>query len=292
MNCAAEEYTKVQIESHLISLVGDICVGSKTLNRDMLLKYEEVAKTMPQVGIPVTHTIHGGMYAREITIPKGTVITGQIYKFNHLDIMISGDITVSTDSGETRRFTGYNCFSGMAGKKRAGYAHEDTTWITVHPVTGNNGDEIQSMITADTFEELEIFTASLNRMDYLAMVDKMEMTEQEIRSQVESKLDQMNMPIGYENLYVDDSKIEGKGFFSTCKIDADHVICSSRINGKRTPAGRYINHAKQPNATMKLVDKNIDVIALKDIEPFEEITINYSHLLKLRLESEDLKCQE
>jgi len=274
-----------------LKVIDDICVGSKTLNRESLLRYEEVAKKQPQLEIPVKHHIHGGMYGREITIPKDTIITGQIYKFDHFDVMISGDITVSTDSGETKRFTGYNCFKGMSGKKRAGYAHEDTTWITFHPFSGKDGDSIQDFITADSFEELELFNTVINRADYESMVNSMNTTEKDIRSVVENDLDQIKMPIGYEHIYLNDSKLEGKGIYSSKKIINGDFICPSRIGNKRTPAGRYTNHALQPNAKMIFNHNGMDLVAIKDIEVNEEITVNYRNVIIDRFIKGDL-CQE
>ena len=42
-----------------------------TQYRTILAKYEEFALAQPQIDIPVSHRIHGGMYARQITIPAG-----------------------------------------------------------------------------------------------------------------------------------------------------------------------------------------------------------------------------
>lgn len=277
--------------SAALKVIDDICVGSKTLNRESLLRYESFAKQQPQIEIPVTHRIHGGMYAREITIPKDTILTGHIYKFDHFDVMISGDITVSTDSGETKRFTGYNCFKGMSGKKRAGYAHKDTTWITFHPYTGKNGDDIQEFITAKSFEELSLFNTVINRADYKSMIDSMVISEEEIRAQVENKDDVIDMPLGYENIYLNDSCLEGKGLFSKTKINGDSVICPARIKTKRTLAGRYTNHALQPNAKMIFNHDGMDLVSVKDIEENEEITVDYRDVINNRYIEGDL-CQE
>lgn len=274
-----------------LQVIGDICVGTKASNRESLLRYESMAKKMPQVDIPVTHRIHGGMYAREITIPKDTILTGHIYKFDHFDVMISGDITVSTDTGETKRFTGYNCFKGMAGKKRAGVAHEDTTWITFHPVTGKDGDEIQKRITAETFEELKFFNESVNNADYELLVSQSNMTQHQITEQVTNGSDQIKMPMGYENIYTAKSFIHGEGLYSHTKINANSVICPSRIQGNRTPAGRYTNHAVQPNAYMTTENNDIMLVSNRDIEANEEITINYRDTLTMRFSKGDL-CQE
>lgn len=287
-----EKYSDEQIKDCLVSVVNDICVGSKSANRESILKYESIAKTMPQLEIPVIHRIHGGMYAREITIPAGAILTGHIYKFDHFDVMISGDITVSTDTGETKRFTGYNCFNGMSGKKRAGYAHEDTTWITFHPFSGNDGDEIQKFITAQTFEELEIFHDLVNRQDYKEFIESILMTEEEVRKQVENNDDLIDMPIGFDHIIVKESRIEGKGLFSKTDILNGEIICPSRIKSKRNPAGRYTNHARQPNAKMMFTKHgDINLMAIRDIESLEEITVNYRDVIRDRATRGDL-CQE
>ena len=277
--------------NNAVSVISNICAGNKELNREKILAYEEFAKTQPQIEIPVKHRIHGGMYLREITIPKDTLLTGQIYKFDHFDIMISGDVTVSTDTGERKRFTGYNCFEGLSGKKRAGYTHEDTTWITIHPFTGKDGDTIQEFITAETFEELAEFNASIDRADYRSMVGNMLTTESEIRKQVENKRDLTELSDDYDHIKVKDSNIEGKGLFSDRKININDVICPARLKGKRTIGGRYTNHALKPNAKMIISDGDVILYALSDIEINEEITVNYRNVLTMRNNEGDL-CQE
>lgn len=85
----------------------------------------------PQVEIPVQHRFAQGMYVREITIPKDTLMTGKVHLFEHVSIMLSGDMTVLTETG-MQRITGHNVFVSPPGTKRVGYAHEETKWLTVH----------------------------------------------------------------------------------------------------------------------------------------------------------------
>jgi len=284
-----------QEDGNAVAIISSLCGVGKGPTRANILAYEEMAKKLPQLEIPVTHHIHGGMYGREITIPKGSLITGQIYKFDHFDVMISGDITISTETGERKRITGYHCFKGESGKKRAGYAHEDTTWITFHPYgaeCSEDGDQIQKFLTAESFEDLDEFIRLVNVSDYGRMVDDMDMTEEQIRSQVENTEDQIAFPEGFDHLHVKDSVIEGVGFFSERNLEKGDVICPSRIDNQRTPAGRFVNHAMSPNAVMVLVDgQNADLVATRNIEAGEEITVNYREVISHRLIRGDL-CQE
>jgi len=107
---------------------------------------EEVMLEHEQVEMPVEHRFVNGMYAREITIPKGTLLTGRVHKFGYVDIMLSGDITVATPDG-VKRLTGVNIMEGVPGRKRAGYAHEDTRWITVHKTDAKSPEGIEDILT-------------------------------------------------------------------------------------------------------------------------------------------------
>jgi hypothetical protein len=92
-------------------------------------RLERMALGMPQVGIPTEHVISGGMYARTITIPAGTVLTGAAHKTDHLCVCM-GDIEVLTDDGP-KRLTGLHVLATKAGVKRAGYTHGPTRWTTI-----------------------------------------------------------------------------------------------------------------------------------------------------------------
>lgn len=106
----------------------------------------------PQIEIPVDHRFVNGMYAREIVIPAGTLLTGRVHKFGYIDIMLEGDITVATPDG-TKRLQGLNIMEGMPGRKRAGYAHKTTRWLTVHRTEVTDPEGIEDVLTVRTMAE-------------------------------------------------------------------------------------------------------------------------------------------
>ena len=150
-----------------LALVKAVSSVDITERRSKLNQLEQAMLTGEQVDIPVKHRFSGDIYSREILIPKGTLLTGRIHKFDHFDIMLSGDISVSTDNGEVKRLTGLNIMEGRSGKKRAGYAHEDTRWITFHSAEERDPEEMYEFLTCGSFEELEGFQIALD----LAMDD-------------------------------------------------------------------------------------------------------------------------
>lgn len=90
---------------------------------------EQAILSAPQVDLRTEHVLSGGVYARTIHIPAGTVLTGATHKKDHVNVVF-GDITVTTDAGPIR-LTGYHVIPTKAGSKRAGVAHADTVWTTI-----------------------------------------------------------------------------------------------------------------------------------------------------------------
>ena len=122
-------------------------------------KMESELLTLDQIQMPVEHRFINGMYAREITIPKGTILTGAVHKFDYVDIMLSGDIAVATPDG-VKRLKGINIMEGPAGRKRAGYAYEDTRWLTVHKTDTTTTEGIEDVLTVRTIAEFLSLPAS------------------------------------------------------------------------------------------------------------------------------------
>jgi SET domain-containing protein len=91
---------------------------------------------------------------------------------------------------------------------------------------------------------------------------------------VENEGDQIDMPEGYF-VQVKPSKIHGNGLFATKDFKAGELVCPGRINGKRTPAGRYMNHSTNANVAPEKVGDDINAVALRDIYVGEELLVDY-----------------
>lgn len=99
----------------------------------------------PQVQLPVSHLIHGQMYARTIFIPANTIVIGVLTNLDNICIL-HGDITVTTDES-VMRLVGYNILPASKGYKRVGFAHADTVWTTLIHTNGKSVDEIELEMT-------------------------------------------------------------------------------------------------------------------------------------------------
>ena len=95
-------------------------------------------------------------YAREMFIPKNTVIIGKIHRHQHLNFITKGKVVVATEFGE-KNFEAPCTFISEVGLKRAVYALEDTLWTTVH-MTEHKGEEnldkMEAEVIAPDYAEL------------------------------------------------------------------------------------------------------------------------------------------
>jgi hypothetical protein len=130
------------VDDQPIIHIENVCHDVTHTNSD-LFALERAMANLPQVDLSTTRTIGGGMLSQQIFIPKGTTLTGQIHKKEHLNIIVSGDITVATEDGNVRIDATVKPVTivSRAGTKRAGYAHADTVWITIHTFDESMSDD-------------------------------------------------------------------------------------------------------------------------------------------------------
>jgi hypothetical protein len=134
----------------------------RIIERNSIHALEDVLLELPKEdhldGESLTeHHFAPGVYARELFIPKGSVLTGKIHKTEHLNIVSQGRIAVSTQDG--RKIISAPCtFVSQPGTKRAGYALEDTVWTTIHPTEETDLALIEGQVIAKDYSEFEELT--------------------------------------------------------------------------------------------------------------------------------------
>lgn len=111
--------------------------------------------------------------------------------------------------------------------------------------------------------------------DYDQMLLDMGVTDEQIRQISRDDGDVVPMPAGFP-VQVGPSPIEGQGLLTTGEVEAGETVAPARIEGNRTPAGRFINHSGVPNSVMRaLPSGDIEVVATQPIEKGEEVTVDY-----------------
>jgi quercetin dioxygenase-like cupin family protein len=120
--------------------------------RKAILRAEEALLTLPQIPLNPIHYFAKGLVARELFMPKGSVVTGKIHVQEHLVIIIYGDVTVTTDDG-TQRYVGPCTFVGKPGSKRALLMHEDTLWVAIHASDAKTQEEAESILVTNSYND-------------------------------------------------------------------------------------------------------------------------------------------
>lgn len=105
---------------------------------------EAAILSVPQLEIIPVHRFAAGIYAREITIPAGAIVTGKVHRTRHLNILSAGEITVWTEGEGPRRLIAPFSFVAEPGSRRVGYAHADAVWTTIHATTETDLDKLEA----------------------------------------------------------------------------------------------------------------------------------------------------
>lgn len=131
-------------------------MDGQVVARSSIVELEQYLLTCVQAEMPLRHFFAKGLYARELTIPKHCVLTGKIHKHQHINIIVKGDISVATEHG-TRRIQAPYVMVSEPGTKRAGFAHEETIWITVHACEATTEAEAEALLVTNDYAEYERF---------------------------------------------------------------------------------------------------------------------------------------
>ena len=120
-----------------------------------MLKKAPGAKLNEHPDSPVSHHFGGGMYVRELFIPKGMVGVGKMHRHEHPSFLMKGEISVFSSETGLQRLKAPRIIVSKPGTQRVGFAHEDTIWATVHlnPKNHSNVDLIEDEVIVKNPQE-------------------------------------------------------------------------------------------------------------------------------------------
>jgi hypothetical protein len=129
-------------------------------HRELILRFEGALRgiegAMFDDCYPLKHIFAPGIYAREITLPKGDILVGKIHRHRHLNFMMSGHVQVFTEQGGLEDMTGPITMVSEPGTKRVVHVLEETVWTTIHHNPDNETDllKLEYIVIAPSYEEL------------------------------------------------------------------------------------------------------------------------------------------
>lgn len=121
-----------------------------------LVQIEKDLAQLEQIDLITNHIFSDGVYMRELHIPKGTFIIGKRHKHKTINILTKGKMTIYDEDSTFEVSAPFTAVSEPYTKK-AGYAHEDSIWVNIHPTNETDLDiiEEQFIITEEEFLKLD-----------------------------------------------------------------------------------------------------------------------------------------
>lgn len=101
----------------------------------------------PPAETKLVHRFTPGLYIREIHIPKGTMGTTMIHKFEHPFVVSKGRLLVTSENEGSVVYEAPYCGITPPGTRRAIYADEDSILTTFHVTDLTDIDEIVAEFT-------------------------------------------------------------------------------------------------------------------------------------------------
>jgi len=139
-----------------IEALRDREIETRLSTREKILSVETAMLNSPdRVEIP-PHVNHfaDGMYARELFMPAGMIISSKIHITNHFCFVLKGKAQVVDEHKGGQVIEAPCMIKTLAGTKRVLKILEDSLWITVHATEETDVDEIEKQIIATDFPDL------------------------------------------------------------------------------------------------------------------------------------------
>lgn len=124
---------------------------------------DQLERTMlagaPVVNLPLVNRFTPGLYAREIFMPAGTLLTSRIHNTEHPYVILTGEVSVFIEGVGVERMAAPFVGVTKPHTRRILYIHEDCRWITFHPLQdgeGENGEADLEKIEERIIERREL----------------------------------------------------------------------------------------------------------------------------------------
>lgn len=120
----------------------------------------------------IVHHFAPGLYAREMRLPKGAVVTSKVHKYPGLSILSKGSMALYMDDGTVQTISAGFHIVAPAGARRVGVALEDAVWTCMHPTNETDLEKIEAHFIAQTTKEYLAFTREQHQIAATAEGEK------------------------------------------------------------------------------------------------------------------------
>ena len=254
--------------------------------RDQIERLQEELLKMPQADVQYLHSFEPGKYIRTMIAPPWTVIVGAEHKTPYKVRLEKGTIAVNIDE-KIHTLKAPLEMDVPAGIKRVGQVYdEELIWVDIY----DNPDNCTDIATLEerlyVIPECGLMSNRIPKQlqevkdDYKLFLTQIELSQVEMDKIANITYDLIDMPKEYFT-EIRESKIQGKGLFATKSFKMWEIVCPCRLDGKRTPGGRFVNHSHKNNLMPIKIGDDIYAIASQDIYENEELLLNYRNMMSV-----------
>ena len=83
---------------------------------------QQIQDNAELIDVPVEHHFAPGVYMRQMNAKAGTLVVSKMHRTEHMNILLSGSLTVATENG-IELLKAPVVLKSMPGTKRIGYFH-------------------------------------------------------------------------------------------------------------------------------------------------------------------------
>lgn len=226
---------------------------------------------------PLTHSFDKGWYIREIFVPAKRIFIGRPHVTGHICKLVSGEALHITEEARVYRRAPWQTLT-TRGYQFVFYTFTDLVGRTCHPNPDNCTDVqvLEDRIFEPTQSVLEHGRIVEAQWDFHLLTRDLDMPRIEAVYKDESDI----IPLPWGDVKFSPSPIHGQGVFAVRGFGNNDPVVPLTLNGRRTPAGRYLNHSPKPNLGIVKSDNNIIGIANCAIAAGDELTVDYREVVR------------
>lgn len=111
-------------------------------------------KDFPEVEMPLNHYFVGDLYAREIFMPAGSLVVGQIHLHDTISIISQGEALIFSSATGVKRVKAPMTFLSGAGTRRVLLILSDMVFSTVHITKERDPHKLREELAVGSVNEL------------------------------------------------------------------------------------------------------------------------------------------
>lgn len=98
-----------------------------------------------ELGVLVQHHFSGGVYAKEVVIPKGVLLKQHSHDYEHMSVLCKGSVLVR-GAGWVESYSAPAVLKMAAGIEHEVTASEDSVWLCIHAAEETDPSKIDEVL--------------------------------------------------------------------------------------------------------------------------------------------------